>query len=145
MNITGKEHQIYFTKLVAGYEFEPAGFRLDSEKVKAYLDAVDDRSKIYEELNFVPPMAIAALAMAATSSRLTLPPGSIHVSQNMEFNNLAGIGEELTSYAVVSRILQRGRIHLITIGIKVMKQNKEIVLTGETCFMLPLPGVEVAK
>ncbi len=132
------QEKIDYQKLTTGYQFAPAGFRLDDQRVKAYLDAVEDRNSIYDEHGIVPPMAMAALAMAAMSSTLALPPGAIHVSQNLEFINLAGIGEELTSHATVNRRAERGKFHMLTIGINILNQSRATVLSGETCFILPL-------
>lgn len=141
MNET-KQPKIEYEKLPAGYEFAPASFRLDSERVRAYLNAVEDHNGIYEEHKIIPPMATAALAMAAMSSGLALPPGAIHVSQNLEFINVVRIGERLTSYARVNRKVARGKFHMLTININVLNQRNETVLSGETSFILPLAGME---
>jgi acyl dehydratase len=131
--------KIEYQELAAGYEFQPARFKLDSEKVKKYLDAVEDASGVYEERRIVPPMAAAALAMAALSSALVLPPGTVHVSQELEFTGPAAVGETLTSRARVERKVARGKFHMLTIGIKVTSEKQAVVLSGETGFILPLP------
>ena len=131
-----------YAELKNGYEFVPASFSLDDERVTKYLDAVEDQNVIYKELGIVPPMAVAALAMAAISSSLTLPGGTVHISQNLEFCNAARIGETLTSYAKINRKLARGKFHMITIGISVLNQNKVPVQAGEICFILPPSAAE---
>jgi acyl dehydratase len=141
MNET-EQPKIEFEKLTAGYEFAPVSLQLDSEKARDYLNAVEDRSTIYEENNIVPPMAISALAMAAMSSGLVLPPGAIHVSQNLEFLTSVKTGEKLTSRAKVNRKMERGKFHMLNIGINVLNQRKETILTGETAFILPLGAEE---
>ncbi len=130
--------RIEYEKLTAGYEFTPAEFQLDEEKVAAYLQAVDDNTRIYEENKVVPPMAVAALAMAALSTGLVLPDGTIHVSQDLEFNEMAVTGERLTSHARVNRKVERGKFHMLTIEINVTNQKNKKVITGETSFILPL-------
>ncbi len=130
--------RIEYEKLTAGYEFVPTSFKLDSRMVMAYLKAVEDNNRIYKEDKIAPPMAIAALAMAALSSGLDLPPGAIHVSQELEFINTAHIDEMLTSYARVNRKVERGKFHMLSIGIHVENQKKTTVITGETSFILPL-------
>jgi acyl dehydratase len=134
--------KIEYEGLTAGYEFAPASFHLDGERVMKYLNSVEDHNSIYGEQQIIPPMAMAALAMAAMSSGLALPPGAIHVSQNLEFIKAARIGERLTSYARVNRKLERGKFHLLTIGINVLNQHKATVLSGETGFILPLAAAE---
>ena len=70
-----------YEKLATGYEFTPVSFKLDNKVVMAYLKAIEDNNRIYEEDKIAPPMVIAALAMADASTRLVLPPGVVHVSQ----------------------------------------------------------------
>ena len=129
--------KIEYDKLTTGYEFAPASFKLDREMVTAYLKATEDKTGLYKESRIIPPMAIAALAMAALLTGLSLPPGTIHVSQELEFIDIANIGEPLTSYARVSRKVERGKLHMLTIGINVLGQKKTAVITGEFGFILP--------
>ena len=86
----------------------------------------------------VPSMAIVAIAMAAMSEGIVLLPGTIHVSQELEFSNTATAGETLTSYAEVTRKQERGKFHILAISINVINQKRETVVTGETSFILPL-------
>ena len=134
--------KIEYEKLATGYEFTPAVFRLEKEKMIDYLNAVEDKNLIYEENDTVPPMAIAALSMAAMSRSMSLPDGAIHTNQNLEFHKTVSPGEELVSYAKVVRKVERGKFHMLTIGINVQNRNKATVLSGETGFILPLPSAE---
>mgnify|MGYP005854978053 CR=1 FL=1 len=131
--------KVDYANLIPGYEFAPASFTLDSERVRAYLKAVQDSTDIYEEDRIVPPMAISALAMTAMAQGLVLPPGAIHVSQELKFVDTVKQGETLTSHARVSRKVERGKFHMLAISINVLNQKKTPVLTGETSFILPLP------
>ena len=124
-------------KLITGFGFPPAVFKLDTGKVSAYVKAVGDTTRIYEDSNSVPPMAVAALAMAAMGRQMELPPGSIHVSQEFEFSNIVRLGETLTSYATVKRNVSRGKLHMLTVGIDVINHDKNTVVSGETGFILP--------
>jgi len=140
------EHsKIEYEKLTTGYEFPPSGFTLDSTVVEAYLKAVEDNNPLYAENRIVPPMAVVALAMAAMSQSLLLPPGTVHVSQELGFNRTVNIGETLTSYASVNRKVARGKFHMLSIGIKVENQKQETVITGETGFILPFDAAEQKK
>ena len=129
--------KIEYDKLSAGYEFAPTSFKLEREMLTAYLKATEDETGLYEGNGVVPPMAIAALAMAAISTGLSLPPGTIHVSQELEFIDIANIGETLTSYARINRKVERGKLHILTIGINVLDKKKTVVMTGECSFILP--------
>ncbi len=131
------EKKIDYNDITTGYEFEPAEIRLSSESVLKYLDAVEGDRHIYEENNIVPPMAVAALAMTAMAKGLSMPPGAVHVSQDLQFLRPVGFNENVTSYAKVNRRVQRGKINMMTIGINVFNKNNELVITGETSFILP--------
>jgi len=131
-----KGQKLEFDRLEAGYEFPPATFRLDAAAVERYLKAVDDGGELYVG-GLVPPMAGAANAMAALSESITLPPGSIHVSQELEFVNAAGTGDTLTSYARLARKRDRGRLRIVTIEFDVYNQEKKLIISGKTSFTLP--------
>ena len=136
-------HQkIDYKELSGGYEFGPSGFRLNGESLMAYLDAVEGDKSIYEKNRIVPPMAVAALAMAAMAAGMSLPPGAIHVSQEFQFLSKVSINEALTSHARVNRKVERGKLHMMTVGINVLDESKTTVLTGETGFILPPVATE---
>jgi acyl dehydratase len=132
------QQKIDYEKLTTGYEFEPSGFSIDDAAATKYLDAVDGSKGIYEKNNMVPPMSIAALAMTAMAEGLSMPPGAIHVSQDIQFLNPVIINENLTSYARVNRVVKRGKIHMLNIGVNVVNERNISVLAGETSFILPV-------
>jgi acyl dehydratase len=132
------QQKIDYEKLTTGYEFEPSGFSIDDVAATKYLDAVDGSKGIYEKNNTVPPMSIAALAMTAMAEGLSMPPGAIHVSQDIQFLNPVIINENLTSYARVNRVVKRGKIHMLNIGVNVVNERNISVLAGETSFILPV-------
>ena len=123
------------SQLEKGYKFPLASYTLDTKMVSTYLKAVGETDPIYNAL--VPPMAVAACAMAALSESISFPPGSIHVSQEFEFLDTVAIGDTIFSRAEVSRSQTRGRLHLLTINLKVCNQEQKLVLSGETGFVLP--------
>ena len=131
------EQKIEYSQLETGYQLPPSTYKLDDSIVSTYLKAVDDTSYPYQDTNLVPPMAIAASAMAALSRCIYLPPGAIHVSQELGFTDMVNIGESLTSYARVSRKWSRGKFHLLDVELNVCNQNQKTVLTGKTGFILP--------
>ena len=134
------ERKVTYEELTTGYEFPPATLSLDKKLVTDYLNAVEDGNAIYDENKVVPPMAVAARAMIAMASAMVLPAGTIHVSQEVSFTNLAKVGEILTSRARVSRRVERGKLHMLTISIEVVNRDATPVTTGETSFILPYPA-----
>ena len=131
------QQRIEYEKLTTGYEFVPTSFKLDSKVVMAYLKAVEDNNRIYEEDKIVPPMAIAAQALAAMSKAVTFPAGSVHVSQVVEFTGAVSTEDTITSRARVGRAQKRGRFHLLSMEIIACKGNDEVVFRGRTDFILP--------
>jgi len=132
-----EEQKVEYSQLEAGYEFPPSRYTLDHSIVATYLRAVEDSSGLYQDTELVPPMAIAAYAMAALSESISLPSGTIHASQELEFIDTVDINDTLTSYARVSRQQSRGRFHLLTIDFNVFNQRQQAVLAGKTSFILP--------
>ncbi|UCB43758.1 MAG: MaoC family dehydratase [Dehalococcoidales bacterium] len=132
------QQEIDYKELSNGYEFTPVDFQPDDKMVTAYLSAIEGDKRIYGENKLVPPMAVAALAMASMAEAISLPPGTIHVSQEFQFLGTVSINESLTSYARVNRKIERGKFHMLTIEINVTNQNNAKVITGETSFILPL-------
>jgi len=132
-----EKQKIEYSQLEAGYQFPATSYKLDASTVATYLKAVEDTSCLYQDTKLVPPMAIAAYAMAALSQDISLPPGVIHVSQELEFISTVSVNDSLTSYAKVGRKQSRGKLHLLAISLDVLNQNQEAVLTGKTTFILP--------
>ena len=132
-----EEQKVEYSQLEAGYQFPASSYKLDAATVATYLKAVEDTSHLYQDTKLVPPMAIAAYAMAALSQAISLPPGTIHVSQELEFIDTVSANDSLTSYARVSRKQSRGKFHLLAIDLNVFNQNQQAVLAGKTTFILP--------
>lgn len=134
-----EQGKIEYQDLKAGQEFPPAAFQVDSTTVADYLKAVEEDNAIYQNTGLVPPMAVAALALKSLISAISMPPGTIHVSQEFEFIDTVNTQDTLTSRAGVSRIQERGKLHLISIDINVSNQEQKPVLAGKTSFILPVP------
>jgi acyl dehydratase len=129
--------RVSFNQLEPGYEFPPSSFKLDSAAVSAYIRAVEDTTSLYQGAALVPPLAVAALAMTALTEGISLPPGTIHVSQEFEFSATVTTDDTVTSFASVSRKHSRGKLHLLTVSFKVLNQKQQAVLAGKTSFILP--------
>ena len=124
---------VSFEQLVVGYDFPPASYELSVPVISKYLEAVGGRG----EAEFAPPMAIAAYVMTAMSQSLTLPPGSIHASQDLEFCKLVPIGTTIECHGRVAQKIQRGKLNLLTIELEPLNQDKERVLSGKATLVLP--------
>ena len=127
-----------YQDLKAGQEFPPATFQLDSVTVADYLEAVEEDNVMYKDTGLVPPMAVAALSLKALIDVISMPAGTIHVSQEFEFLAAVKTQDSLTSRATVSRIQERGKLHMMTVDVSVVNQAQQPVLAGKTSFVLPV-------
>jgi len=132
-----KGQKVDYHQLETGYEFPPVSYRLDSAVVSTYLKAIKETSELYHNTGLVPPMAMATCAMRALLEGLTIPDGAIHVSQELEFMDMARVGDTIVCHARISRKQDRGRFHLLSIDLSVFNQAQQQVLAGRTGFVLP--------
>jgi len=92
-------------KLAKGHELSPSAFELSPEWVREYVAAVEDEAIGPLGPELVPPMAVAALAVRALLDRAALPPGAVHIGQEITFRRAVRAGERLLASA---RIVSRG-------------------------------------
>ena len=125
--MTSDQSKVRLDQLDIGYEFSPASYNLDAEIVSEYLEAVGEASSLYQQsgnpralTGLIPPMAVATFAMTALSQRLSLSPGSIHITQELEFLKAIEVGDKITCHARVSRKWERGKFQLLTIDLSVL-------------------------
>lgn len=122
-------------KLVPGFEFAPASYKLDASLVSKYIRAVGGEGGCLPD--YVPPLAIAAYALNALAKSLTLPPGSIHAAQEFEFFKLVPVGTTISCQGRVVQKLSRGKLNMLVIGLEALAQNGERVLSGKATLILP--------
>ena len=132
--------RIGFDQLEAEYEFPASSYVLDSTIVSTYIKAVGETSNLYQDQALVPPMAIAACALTALSENIALVPGTIHVSQELDFMGSLHVGDTVTSRARVSRKQQRGAMRVLNIDLDICDPAGRTVLKGKTSFILPEAG-----
>ena len=129
--------KIEYFQLTVGFEFPPQSYCMEAGLASLYLEATRDSSELFRSGKMVPPMAVTAYAMKALSEAVTLPSGTIHVSQELDFLKTVKIGDTINCRSKVSRKVDRGGMRLMNIDIVVTNQNAEIVLTGKVGFILP--------
>ena len=136
--------KIQYDQLNAGYEFPSASFDLDAATISKYLEAVDEPGSLYRQSDnpqnltgLVPPMAITTYVMKMLSQELSLPPGAIHITQEIASQKVVKVGTRITCQARVSQIWKRGKFHLLNIDLSVLDQTEELVQSGKVSFILP--------
>jgi acyl dehydratase len=127
--------------LEKGHEFPPVSFDLSPEWVGQYVSAVGDEAIAGVGSDAVPPMAVAALSIRALLEHASLPPGTIHVGQELSFERAVQVGERLS---VTVRIVSRGeRAGWVLMSVELrVGASGEAVMTGRAT--VTFPAVEVA-
>ena len=125
-----------FKQLPVGFEFPVVSYELGKPLVAKYLEAVGEDTDFLAS-GIVPPLAIAACAMTALSRSFTVPPGSIHASQELEFLKMVPIGAEISCGGKIAQKLERGRLNLVVLEINVLNQAGEKVMTGKATIAAP--------
>lgn len=125
-----------FEKLAVGYEFPPATYQLSESVISKYVEAVGGQQD-FPASRIVPPLAIGAYAMNALSQSFSIPPGSIHASQEFEFLKVVHIGTTITCSGKIAQKVERGRLSLVVLEINGLNQDKEKVLTGKATVAIP--------
>jgi len=127
--------------LEKGHRFSATAFVLDEEAVVRYLEAVEDealpRLAQAEGKAWVPPMAVAALALRSLMEEMTLPAGSIHGSQELEFVRALETGERIACRAWLSHRSQRGGYWVLAVGMEGADESGRSVLAGRLTVMVP--------
>ena len=136
MNEGKQSSPLSFKQLPVGFEFPPTSYQLTQPVIAKYLEAVGETSDLLTS-GIVPPLAIAACAMTALSHSFTVPPGSIHASQELEFLRVVPIGTSISCGGKIAQKLERGSLNLVILEINVTNQAGEKVLTGKATIAAP--------
>jgi len=132
----GNSSPVSFEQLSVGFEFPSISYELSESVIAKYLEAVGEQPDFLKS-GIVPPLAIAACAMTVLSQSFTVPPGSIHASQELEFLKLVPIGATISCGGRIAQKLERGRLNLLVIEMNALNQDKEKVLTGKATIAVP--------
>ena len=123
-----------------GHEFPATEFDLSPEWVSSYVEAVEDEGTARGAPGSVPPMAIAALSVRALLERAGLPPGAIHVGQELAFRRSVSPGERLTATARVASRGERQGWVLMGVDLSVAGAGGSEVMSGRAIVTFPVPG-----
>lgn len=122
--------------LTRGHEFEPATFAVSAEQSLAYLEATGDAGDYGDA---VPPLAVAALGLAALQERIALPEGSLHTGQEVEHASAARAGEALTLTGRIAQRSERQGFVISVIEFEVSAGGR-LILRARTTIMAPGAG-----
>jgi len=128
--------------LPRGHEIPVAGFRLDADDTRRYLEAVEDRTGAYGEgpdgPAMVPPLAVAALALRAILAQVALPAGALHTGQEVDFRRPVPVGSLLRPRArVAQRSEMRGAVISVVEFDVAEEGSPDPAVVGRATVMMP--------
>ncbi len=127
-----------YASLEPGQTISDRRYTLDDAAVALYVNAVGDRSGLYETGDGVtPPMAVAALGLRGVVEDLRIPGGTLHTGQELEFLTGVAAGSELRCEADVLQNSVRGDRRFLVVGIRMDDADGRRVLNGKSSLVLP--------
>ena len=110
---------------------------LDADTVAAYVDAVGDTSRPWAQHGEVPPMAVAALGLSRVIDDLSIPGGTVHAGQELQFGGVVAVGETLWCRATVAQNNVRGGARFVAVALAVHDGRGREVMTGRSTLVVP--------
>ena len=107
--------------------------------VKSYIAAVKDMSAGFFLLNppyCIPPMAISALSIRGAIHDLSIPGGTVHLSQEITYYESVQVDDELSCLAYLKSNNVRNEWRFLNISLEVRKSTR-LIMTGKSTIMLP--------
>jgi acyl dehydratase len=124
------------TDLSAGHVFEPIAFTISPDRAAAYRAAAGDSLPLYDESGFVPPLAVAALALGALLEHVSLPPGTLHASESLVFKSPVHAGSPLECKAMLAQRSQRAG-WIVSVLDSEISQQGAVALTARATVLSP--------
>jgi len=121
-----------------GHEFAETRFELTPEWVTDYVEAVEDQAIGQLSGSSYPPLALAACAVRALLEQAALPPGAIHVGQELNFSLGIESDSELIARARVASRGERQGWTLMGIDLSVESGSGEEVMSGRATITFPV-------
>ena len=122
--------------LSRGTQLERIEFDLDDEYVRRYLGVVNGRS-LSAQVNGIPPHGMATRAVLALLESLSLPAGTVHVSQSLTSHAKANVGAVFSMLTTITQSRAvRGYLH-ISLNFDVSDEGR-LIIQGDTVVMVPL-------
>ena len=95
------------SNIVVGQELDETRFDLEVSLVVDYISAVDGLTDFYSKTDLVPFTAVAALGVRTILRGLALPPGTIHVAQELVAHQSVASGQRVSCRAKVTQASHR--------------------------------------
>ncbi len=126
----------------AGQEFTPTPLDLSREAVINLLNSVEANLPQDENgVELVPPSVVASLSLGVLLQHVSLPPGSLHASQEIRIWRPIPVGTRAVCEAVVANIANRAGMTLVSLDFNVDshpdESGGEQLATGTGTVMFP--------
>jgi acyl dehydratase len=127
-----------YSQLRPGQTVSNQACLLDVETVSRYVRAVQDRSALAAPgSSYVPPMALAALAVRGVVNDLQIPGGTLHLGQEIEFMEPVRVGESINCSAELSQNSLRGGSRILVVALSVTDAGGRTVMSGKATIAVP--------
>jgi hypothetical protein len=114
--------------LPVGHTFEPITFTVDAAKSRAYRDATGDDLPLYDSLDAVPPLAVAALALGALMEVIDLPDGTLHGNETLQAHAIVPAGAALSCVPTVTRNSTRAGMVFLTFEFVISHEGAPVII-----------------
>lgn len=128
-----------FADLNKGDAFARFGMSVSAVDVEAYLEATGEDPGPWRE--FVPPVFLDALVVAALLERVEIPKGVMHTGQEHESHRAVCIDEPLTVVMSVSSLAERRGAVMATFQAEAVDEARVPVATMKISVMVLPDGV----
>ncbi|MBI4201683.1 MAG: MaoC family dehydratase N-terminal domain-containing protein [Chloroflexi bacterium] len=123
--------------ITAGQELGPMQLALDPTRIAEYLRAAGDTNLLYGMTYLAPPPALAAFALAELLKVTGLPPGTMHLAQEVTVLAAASVGAAVTCKGRVTQRSQRRDGLFWTVEFSVADAQGNPVMEGKTTLLTP--------
>ena len=127
------------TDLPAGHVFAPISVSLSRQAVAAYCEATEDRGALYAEQGVVPPLAAAALCLGALLKEASLPPGSLHANEALDFARPVPVGAAIDCRTTLAKRSQRSGWVISVLESRLLVRD-ELAMTAVATVLSPTPS-----
>ena len=124
-------------KLPVGYKFKPVDYTVSKKDVDNYLSAVGTSSEFYSRNEICPPKALLAFSLRSIMEEISLPEGSIHVSQEMNCYGTICNNDKVILGGEISQNSSRSGWRYLTLDVTVESGTKKCSISGKATILVP--------
>jgi len=119
-------------ELKVGEELPVVNFELSQSLEAKYEEVVGFKSP---DSNLALPPAVAAFVLKELFELFSVPPGSIHASQELNFFQEVKVGSSLSCRSKILKKIERGGLRVSVVGFEVT-QSGQLTLEGQATIIL---------